>query len=614
MKKVFLFILFIPFLIFPQEKSFHSSEGAVFILDKATTKLFSTGVIETTIHQKINIVGEKGKKFAELQIPFDSERQKVKINFAYTITPENKVLKISSKDIKIVTPAELVEFAVLYPGIKTMTVTFPGVEIGSILEYQYKITTFKPQIKNHFWDEFYFQSTEPFVQSIYILEVPKNKKIFYKEYGVELKEKQIKENSIIYIWEKQNVPSIIPEPNMPSLEEFIPRIYVTTFEKWEEIKNWFYETSKGCFVETSEMKKLVSELTENKSFEEKIANIYHYVSSNIRYVGLEMGIHGYKPHQSDEVFNLKYGDCKDKATLMITMLKIAGIEGFLTLIHTEKKLNKEIPSPGQFNHAIVSIPYNNKYLFLDPTSEVFRFPNLPPSDQNKGVLIISPDKQTLAETPLFSPENNLKKRVSEAYIDENGNLKTDVKIIPSGIFEAVLKSNFRYLKEIERERSLSAELNNSLPGSNLLKIDIKGVEDVSLPVEETYSFYTKNYGIKVGDKIIFQPGLLDKINTKLVSQETRNFPIKFDFLWQNEEIVKYKIPESFKIETIPPAKEIKTEFSYFSVKIEKEDSSLIYHRIFTINIPEISPQLYPEFKKFYEDVSYQDRLPVILTK
>lgn len=608
------FIFLFPFLTPSQENTYHSGEGSVFILDKAITEVYPSGKVETIIHQKIKIVGEKGKKFGELQISFDAERQRVRIISAHTITADKKILKVSSKSIKTVTPAELVQFATLYPGIKTLTVTFPGIEIGSLIEYEYKITTYKPLIKGHFWDGFYFQSTEPFVQSIYILKIPKERKIYFKECGVKLKEKKVKGKWEIYTWEKENVPSLIPEIHMPPLGELVPRVYVTTFKSWEEIGNWFYKISMDSLKESPEMIKTATALTEGKTPEEKIKNIYHYVCSNIRYVGLEMGIHGYKPHSAEEVFKFKYGDCKDKAALMVTMLKIAGIKGYITLVNTRKKMIENIPFPGQFNHAIVAIPYQGKNLFLDPTSEVFRFPGLPPSDQDKYVLIATPENQSLSKTPLFPPEENCKIRYIEAVLDKKGDLKANVKIILTGIFEAIIKDHFRYLKDVERKRGLARELNQILPGTKLLQFEVKGIEKVSLPVEENYSFQTKGYGIKVGEKMIFQPSVIDRMHdTGIVSQEKRTFPIRFSHLWETQEIVKCTIPSGFKPETIPPALEIQRKFGYFSARIEVKNNVLIYRRILSIKSLEISPQDYPEFKQFYEEISQYDKLPVILT-
>ncbi|MCD6408316.1 DUF3857 domain-containing protein, partial [bacterium] len=490
--------------LFPNYLLGAGNEGAIFLIDYAKVKVKRDGKRTTLIHQKIKITGEKGRKFAELRIPFDSERQKVKLIKGITITSSGKTLKVSQKDIKIVTPAELTEYTALYPGIKTMSVSFPGVTTGSIIEYKYIVNTFKPLIKNHFWDGFYFQSTEPFSLSRYELQIPKNMKMKIKEKGVKLKEKKEKSGYKIYIWEKKNVPAIIEEILMPPLREFIPKVYVSTFHSWEEIGKWFFNLSKECATYNEEIEKLVEELSKGKSKKEKISSIYHHVCKKIRYVGLEMGIHGFKPHNATDVFRLKYGDCKDKANLMRTMLKIAGIKSYICLINTEGKIAEEIPFPGQFNHAIIAIPEEEGFMFLDPTSEVFSFPDLPPSDQNRYTLIASPNP-LLAKTPLLPPERNSRKRIIHAKIDEEGKLQAKVEVIPEGIFEASMREGFRYLKEIERKRTLARELNRLIPGTSLISFEIRGLENLSEQLVENYEFSNDFFGIKVKDRIIFRP-------------------------------------------------------------------------------------------------------------
>ena len=301
---------------------------------------------------------------------------------------------------------------------------------------------------------------------------------------------------------------------------------------------------------------------------------------------------------------------------MVTMLKIAGIKSYPVLINTRTEIIPEIPSPGQFNHAIVAIPYKDNSLFLDPTSEVFKFPHLPPFDQNRFCLVVKKENSVFTKTPLFPPDTNLRRRIIKAEIDRNGNLYAEVEVKPEGIYEAGLRSGFRYLKEIEQKRRLERELNRIFPNTELLSFSIKGLGDLSSNLEERYSFRTSNYGIRIRNKIIFCPALIDKIsNTEIVALKERKYPLRFGYLRRKEEIIEYKIPENFKIEVLPPKKEINKKFGYYLSEIIPASGNLLkYRRIFEIKAYEIKVDQYKEFKKFYEEISHQDRLPVILTE
>jgi len=138
----------------------------------------------------------------------------------------------------------------------------------------------------------------------------------------------------------------------------------------------------------------VKKITQGKlTLREKARAIYNWVVTNIRYVGLEFGIAGFKPHSAQEVFNNKYGDCKDKATLLIAMYKAAGIPAFYALVGTREmgKLEKEIPM-SQFNHAIVVAKIGDELIWLDPTCEVASFGEIPGDDQEKLALVFFEDK------------------------------------------------------------------------------------------------------------------------------------------------------------------------------------------------------------------------------
>lgn len=588
------------------------NEGSIYLFDYASVKLSPDFKKETLVHQKIQILSEKGKKLAHLQIYFDAEREKVRFLKGYTITPSGKKIEVKNKDIRIVTPAEFTEYTSLYPGIKVLSINFPGVEIGSIIEYEYKIFTFKPLIENHFWDGFYFQSTEPFEISRYELTVPKKIQIQIYEKQVKIKEKKERFGYITYIWEKKNVPAIIEEILMPPLYEIVPKVYVSTFKSWEEIGRWFFEISREKGKNNTIEEKVNELIKDKKNREEIIASLYHYVCSNIRYVGLEIGKHGYKPHLPEDVFKAKYGDCKDKSNLLKRMLEIAGIKSYFALVNTEGEIEKEIPFPGQFNHAILAIPDEKGYIFLDPTSEVMKYPDLPPYEQGKLALVCQENPE-LVEIPLFSPERNKRIRKIYATIDKNGNLTAEVKIIPSGIFEAGLRNAFRYLKQIERERSLLRELNSILPKTKLISLEISGIESLDTQLTEKYKFFTEGYGIKVENKLLIIPSLIDKLtDTSIVSLESRKYDLRIGTTYRKEEEIEYILPENSEIEFIPPSIQMEKDFGYFSISFERKNSRIYFKRVMEIRKSEITPSEYPEFKEFWNKISSYDKLPVII--
>ncbi|MCX7705248.1 MAG: DUF3857 domain-containing protein [bacterium] len=599
-----------------QTKDIIPDRSAVYLLDIADVFVQSSGASTTTVHQKILITGEKGKKHGTLQISYNDDRQSIEIIEAKTITPDGKIHPVKKSDIRTVTPVELSQFSVLYPGIKVCTVTFPAVGIGSIIEYIYRIKTKKPLMPGNFWDGFFFQETEPFMYSRYRLTVPEGMKLYIFPFSVELKAKSKKGKFITYEYLKTNVPAIIPEEMMPPISEIVPRVLVTTIKDWEEVGRWFYNLSKDTTIPDSNIKYVTAKITQNaRTEDEKIKEVYHFICKNIRYIGLELGIHGFKPHDAKDVLKLGYGDCKDKAALMVAMLKSIGIKSYIALVNTERYIEENIPFPGQFNHAIVAIQKGNDFLMLDPTSEVIPYPELPPSDQNKLVLIPSHEKTFLIKSYCSNPEENQKNRSIIASFDISGNLEANVSISMNGIYAASLRDTFRYLSNEERKREISRSLNKIIPNTTLIDFTIEGIESLDIPAKQTYKFTSKKYATTIQKRMLFNPALMERIKgTELISLEKRNFSIRFPFRRFNRDSIIFNLPEGYIVDVHPEPIKIQTKFGKYSTSFTVDGNRLIYERVFSLDTLEINPDDYEEFKKFFEQIAYKDSLPVILKK
>jgi len=593
-----------------------SDAGAIYLLDKVTRIVRSDSSSELIVHQIIKINRESGKKFAEVQIPYNQTFQKVKIDFARTITREGKIIKLKRNAIHTVTPASLAPYAALYSSLKVKTVSMPAVELGSIIEYQYRILQKKSLMKNHFWDDFYFQSEEPLVVSKYILVLPKSRTFKKLEKEINSPEITEKGGQRSYSWEKRDSAGLIREPEMPPLKQVLPLLLISSVKDWEEVASWYYTLAKEQMVADEPLKQEVFRLIKGKKTErEKIRAIYNYCSSNIRYVGLEIGINGYQPHQASEVFHLKYGDCKDKATLLITMLGVAGIRSYPVLINSEHQIDASLPSPSQFNHCIVAVPDEEKYLYLDTTAEICSFGDLPAEDQNRDVLIVKEGKAILVKTPLYRAQDNLCTRKIEINLKEDGTISAKVGVTTSGFFNLAYRSSFRYLRTIEQKKFLSEDLNRVCPGAVLAEFKISDLTNLDQPVEENYSFSVENYAMRMGNKLLIKPALIEAVrSTALVAEEKRNYPILFQRCWEKFENVLINLPDGWEAETLPEALLLRHPFGEFEASYQKTEEGILYQRKFRISQPEISILDYQEFKNFYKKIAYQDRKEIILTK
>src|SRR6185369_9926184 len=168
---------------------------------------------------------------------------------------------------------------------------------------------------------------------------------------------------------------------------------------------WYDARKRDRDVRDVKIKIKAEEIIKGRTTEkEKITALYEYVAKNFRYVSLSLGTGRYQPHAAAEVMSNQYGDCKDKHTLLASMLAATGLRGYPVLINSARKLDVDIPSPGQFDHVITAIPLGTETLWADTTSEIAPVGLLSPRIRNKqGLLVPTSGPAHLETTPAEPP-------------------------------------------------------------------------------------------------------------------------------------------------------------------------------------------------------------------
>ena len=163
---------------------------------------------------------------------------------------------------------------------------------------------------------------------------------------------------------------------------------------------WYADLLRPKVAVSDAIKSKATELTAGlKTDDERVAAIYNYVATNIRYVSVSLGIGRFQPHAATEVLHNQYGDCKDKHTLLAAMLAAVDIKAEAVLINAGRKLDPEVPSPFQFNHVISAIKRGDSYLYADTTAEVAPLGYLFEILRNKQGLLVSDSGSRLITTP-----------------------------------------------------------------------------------------------------------------------------------------------------------------------------------------------------------------------
>ncbi|MEZ4295130.1 MAG: DUF3857 domain-containing protein, partial [Polyangiaceae bacterium] len=290
------------------------------------TTVYPNG-LASRFHQVVYmpVTDEAAQDGREFAFSYQGDRQVVTLRAAKVYRPDGKVDEaIDTGEAGVANPA-----IAMYTSTRTFYVRFPRLSPGDIVELRYRVedVTLRNEIADYFGEVEYLQSDEPIVSSEYILIAPKTKKMnVFASQLPNLKRDTIESgDQTILRFEASDVPPLSPEPSMPPWSESLAHVHVSTFKTWDEVGTYYWGLAKDQFDVDDEVRKKVRELTKGlKDDAAKVKAIYRY-ATELRYVALEFGIEGIRPRRASQTMARGWGDCKDKATVIVTMLREIGI-------------------------------------------------------------------------------------------------------------------------------------------------------------------------------------------------------------------------------------------------------------------------------------------------
>jgi len=448
----------------------------------------------------------------------------------------------------------------------------------------------------------YFNDEFPIIKKQITVTVPNWLSIEIKEFNFDgtITKTQTKDNkdNTIYTFTLNNVPAFYKEEDAPGRSYLYPHLLliaksfktkeqeVTLFNSAADLYKWYKSLVDLMKDDTSVLQNKVNELTASaKNDEEKIKNIYYWVQDNIRYIAFEDGLAGFKPDESNHVFENRYGDCKGMANLIKQMLKLAGFDARLTWIGTKHiAYDYQTPSLAVDNHMICSLFFKGKKYFLDGTEKFNSLGEYAERIQNKEVMIEDGDAFIIEKVPVVTNESNKESFNSKLFI-ENEKLKgtcTKNYIGESRAQFLYIYNSFKSDKKTEALENFLSKSDKNTHVSNIKTSDLKN-RDIKLAID---------YDINVDNKVsTFDNEMYIDIE---FMNEFKNFELKdrktdyqFDYKKNFESTIILNIPAGYKIAKLPTDLIVKEDNFNIAITFQKTDKEIIYKKVFIFKNGEI---------------------------
>lgn len=461
-------------------------------------------------------------------------------------------------------------------------------------------------------------------KSEYTFKIPETMTFKYlKSTGLKTDSLKVKDK-MQYKWSCENVKALEYEPMSAGISNVSPWVTLApnqleydnskaNIENWTSLGSWLYGLSNGSQLLPDAVKSKVQELIKGAgSQKDKIKILYNYLQSNTRYVGVQLGIGGYKPIAADKVAAVNYGDCKALSNYMKALLQEAGIKSNLVVIGNDlPSLNKKFASLNQANHMILCVPQEKDTTWLECTSQFVPVGFIGNDNSDRTVLLVTEAGGKLAQTPYYSPANNYQKRITKVNLDEEGSADISIET-QYGFAQYEDNLSMTLLEPTEQKKRLMNSL--SIPNMQISTFNYNQPNKDAAVLNEKIDLKASQLLTKGGDKLFITLNLTNRQENTNTTIENRKTYFNLKYGYSDEDEIIYNIPKGYKVEFMPKDIVIESEFGKYTAKVVQKDNSLVYSRTKMIKNKKYPPEKYNEYVAFSKKIYQADKQKGIFAK
>lgn len=585
------------------------------------------GTSEEWFEQYVKVLTERGRRDAcTVSSSFTLPYNTTVFQLVEVISSDGSVRKVDiEKNVKETIDASQMASNIYNPNDRLLQVTIPGLVVGDTVHFITKDDFVKARVPGTFSDYVTFEETNPILYAQYTVVAPPSLPLAAMALRDEVEGtvtfvKTTEAGKIVYRWVAKNVPMAFAEPEMPPMYTQVQRLLVSTIADWREISRWYWRLSMPHIrATTPAMAAEVKRLTKGKATrDERIRAVFFWVSRNIRYLGItaESEAPGYEPHPASMTYDRRTGVCRDKAALLVAMLRLAGFEAYPVLIMNGPKKDPEVPQPF-FNHAIACVRNKDgSYLLMDPTDENTR--ELFPSYLgNQSYLVATPSGETLMTSPVESALKNTMRISTEGAVDAMGRLSAKTSLTFGGVNDNAYRGHLMRLSSRERRLFFEKTLLRAVPGAVLEAFELRpgDLADVSRPLEAHLSFKAEGFLVRGTGKAALPllrfggaVGVLPYV-TRGMGLRERRFPYVTETTCAVDESLSLRLDPSLGVAEVPGGVESRrSDGCRWKREMRVQGQRLEMRDTLSMDLTEYSPDAYRALQEVLAAQERSDRL------
>ena len=610
----------------------HPGADVVVVYDSTDVDVQDSGLSYVHMHKLTKILTEKGARdMRHVIFDYDPLSAAVEVLRVRIYRKDGSVETVPLNEVRdYAAPARAIYWGArqkmapvgwLEPGDAVETLVFRKGFTYALLRDEDDDSRFVPPMKGHFYEIVEFWSSVPVMEKSYRVLVPENKPLQYEVYNGEVSSyihfhprfqhrvnvqmnpsaKQhptdaddlhptsgmyTREGKITYCWYKRNITPLERERDMVAPSDVATKLLMSTSPDWYAKATWFHGVNEdfGSFAVTPEVQEMTDKLLEGVTDElEKISVLNHWVAEEIRYSGISMGEgEGYTLHTGKMTFADRCGVCKDKAGMLVTMLRAAGFESYPAMTMAGSRIDR-IPAD-QFNHSVTVVKRaSGDWMLLDPTWIPGVREMWSSAEQQQEYLLGIPGGADVMTTPISPADNHYWRAKNTSQLFPDGTLTGTVTMVAEGQSDALMRRAFTRSGRSGWQDVYSRMLAEAYPGAEITRQNIADIYDLSKPFKVTLEYRIPNFARMAGDRVVFTPLMMsnpfgDYFHAPELSTNTGMDSRMYGFRQRCSRVVMLEdeltLPAAMQAVVMPKDKNIKGDAASFSADIKLVGNTL----------------------------------------
>jgi hypothetical protein len=611
--------------------------SAVLMYSETVLAVSARGKIRRLDRRAYRILRPEGEKFGLVRVSFDNDTPVTGLR-GWSIPAGGKAFEVGDREA-VEAGLEGVETGTFLTDTRSMLLSVPAAVPGSVVGFEFE-QELHPYELNDEWD---FQQSVPVGESRYTVQLPAGWS-YRASWANHEAVMPAGDDRGVWHWTIAPVPAVHLERAMPPWRGVAGRMVVSLippagiapgWTSWSDLGTWYLGLTRDRTQSSPEIVDKVASLAGRDAPPlDAIRALARFVQNDIRYLAIELGIGGYQPHAARDVFSQRYGDCKDKATLLKAMLEQIGVQSYYLVINTVRgSVKPGIPAGNYFNHVILAIrlpaeardpallatvqhPRLGRLLLFDPTDALTPFGRLRgPLQANYGMLV-TPEGGELLESPQMPGESNGIRRTARFTLEENGILKGDVEETWIGDFGSEERGRLRNAtRDVDRIKPVESRLAKSLAQFQVVTASVNNKDATELPFEWRYSIEAGNYAKSAGGLLMVRPRVLGvKSSDLLEDEDPRQHPVELEAPLKDSDTFEITIPPQYQVDELPPPTTLEYPFGSYRSRTEAVGRALRYTRTLEIRQVNIPLQDADKLRAFYREILTDERRVAVLKR